>query len=372
MRRSDVNCRAIAFYLPQFHPIPENDEWWGKGFTEWVNVARARPLFRGHYQPHIPADLGFYDLRVPEVRVAQAEMAAEYGIEGFCYWHYWFGGKRLLERPFNEVLASGEPRFPFCLAWANHSWTGIWDAKPGKVLIEQKRLGDSDTIAHFREVLPAFKDERYITVEDKPVFVVFRPREIPEPERFTDMWRQMAVESGLKGVYFIGITDEKWVPEEHGFDASLSGNMYTTALSSHPFWKLLDKVMNRSVRRIRNAVSPKPLVYQYASIVRRAFLLEPNIPTRYPVVVPNWDNTPRYGRRGYVFHNSSPELFRIYVRKALDRIADRDREHRLVFIKSWNEWAEGNHMEPDRRYGRGYLEVFRQEVASEPPAVPRG
>ena len=167
-------ARVIAFYLPQFHPIPENDEWWMKGFTEWTNVGKARSLFPGHYQPKVPADLGYYDLRVPETRQAQADMAREYGIEGFCYWHYWFGnGKRLLERPFNEVLASGKPDFPFCLAWANESWKGFFHGvKTKQALITQLYPGEDDYIAHFETVLPAFKDPRYITVDDKPVFMI--------------------------------------------------------------------------------------------------------------------------------------------------------------------------------------------------------
>jgi lipopolysaccharide biosynthesis protein len=165
--------RIIALYLPQYHPIPENDAWWGKGFTEWTNTAKARPLFRGHYQPHVPADLGFYDLRVPETRLAQATMAREYGIEGFCYYHYWFAGTRLIERPFNEVLASGQPDFPFCLCWANQTWTGAWHGLMNQILIEQTYPGTDDHRRHFDTLLPAFLDRRYMTVDGKPIFVFF-------------------------------------------------------------------------------------------------------------------------------------------------------------------------------------------------------
>lgn len=167
MEKNKYKVRVIAFYLPQFHPTPENDKWWGKGFTEWTNVGKAKPLFKGHYQPKVPADLGYYDLRVPETRREQAELARQYGIEGFCYWHYWFGnGRQLLQRPFQEVLASGEPDFPFCLAWANHSWEDKQFNKEGgnKMLMEQLYPGDEDYIAHFNAVLPAFKDPRYIRV----------------------------------------------------------------------------------------------------------------------------------------------------------------------------------------------------------------
>ena len=201
-------ARVLAFYLPQFHPTPENDAWWGKGFTEWTNVGKAKPLFRGHYQPQVPADLGYYDLRVPETRVAQADMAREYGVEGFCYWHYWFGnGRRLLDRPFTEVLESGNPDFPFCLAWANHSWHGIYcGVKSKDPLIEQTYNGLSDYEHHFYDVLPAFKDKRYITVDGKPFFLVFSPLEIPDPKEFIDCWQQLAIRNGLKGIHFVAHT----------------------------------------------------------------------------------------------------------------------------------------------------------------------
>jgi len=199
-------ARVIAYYLPQYHPIPENDAWWGRGFTEWTNVAKARPLFRGHYQPHIPADLGFYDLRVPEVREAQAEMARAYGIEGFCYWHYWFAGKRLIERPFAEVLESGKPDFPFCLAWANQTWTGIWHGASDRVLIEQTYPGPDDHAAHFRALLPAFRDDRYLKVDGKPMFAILQPADLTA--QVLPQWRDLATAAGLKGFHFVGIVKD--------------------------------------------------------------------------------------------------------------------------------------------------------------------
>ncbi len=198
--------RVIAFYLPQFHPIAENDIWWGAGFTEWTNVAKAKSLFPGHRQPRVPADLGFYDLRVAETRAAQAAMARDCGVEGFCYWHYWFGnGRRILERPFHEVLASGEPDFPFCLAWANQSWTGIWHGNPGTTLIEQTYPGPADEVAHFEWALPAFRDPRHMRVDGKPIFVVFAPHDLPSTTSFIAHWRALAREAGLPGVYIIAI-----------------------------------------------------------------------------------------------------------------------------------------------------------------------
>src|SRR5437868_1792945 len=190
---SRAPARLLALYLPQFHPIPENDRWWGAGFTEWTNVAGARPLFRGHEQPHLPGELGFYDLRLPEVRAAQSQLAADHGLEAFIYWHYWFGeGKQLLERPFQEVLLSGEPDFPFCLAWANQSWSGVWYGRSDRLLIEQRYPGGADDLRHFYSVLPALTDARDVRVDNKPVFFVFRPQECPNIARFADLWRSLA------------------------------------------------------------------------------------------------------------------------------------------------------------------------------------
>ena len=203
-----MKARLIAHYLPQFHPIMENDLWWGKGFTEWTNTAKAMPLFPGHLLPNIPADLGFYDLRVAESREAQANLARQYGIEGFCYWHYWFGnGRRLLERPFEEVLKSGKPDFPFCLAWANHTWSGIWHGSPDRILIEQKYLGINDVKAHFYCMVNAFMDPRYLKINQKNIFCIYRPTDLIDSEMFIDTWRQLAAKEGAPDFYFIGITD---------------------------------------------------------------------------------------------------------------------------------------------------------------------
>ena len=357
---TDKRVRPIAFYLPQFHPIPENDEWWGKGFTEWTNVARARPLFRGHYQPHIPADLGFYDLRVPETRAAQAELARQYGIEGFCYWHYWLGGgKHLLERPFEEVLKSGEPDFPFCLAWANHSWKGIWFGAPKTTLIEQTYPGLDDHRAHFSFLLRAFSDHRYLTVDDKPLFYIYRPHEIPEVKRVTDLWRELAYRAGLKGLHLVGESLPPDRVEEFGFDAaSYSHHRHIGfVLPKNKHMKRLVQFCRRLFRR--------PSVYTYQQAME--FFLRPgqSAPNEYPSIVPNWDSTPRLGWAGVVLHNATPELFRVHVREALQKVAHKPFERRIIFIKSWNEWAEGNHLEPDLKYGRAHLKVIRDEVYRE-------
>jgi lipopolysaccharide biosynthesis protein len=363
-----AKVRIIAFYLPQFHPCRENDEWWGKGFTEWTNVARAKPLFPGHYQPHVPADLGFYDLRVPETRMAQAEMAQAYGIEGFCYWHYWFAGKQLLERPFNEVLKSREPDFPFCLGWANESWSGIWHGAPDRILMAQTYPGLEDHEKHFYALLEAFGDDRYITVDGKPLFVVYKPRRLPDSKRVTDCWRELASKAGLAGLYLVAVLQSEaiWSPEAYGYDAITVSNqgkvMDAPQQKTKRRFGAMSKVVAIGERRPEH-------VYEYEDAL--PYFLEdvpPNI--RYhPCIVPNWDNTPRSGVRGLVLHGSTPELFGIQVRAAMERAAHLRGEESIIFVKSWNEWAEGNHLEPDLRYGRAYLQVLLAETLARKPKL---
>jgi len=354
--------RLIAFYLPQFHPIAENDEWWGKGFTEWTNVARARALFPGHYQPHVPADLGFYDLRVPESREAQAGLAREYGVEAFCYYHYWFAGKRILERPFNEVLASGNPDFPFCLCWANQSWTGIWHGAPNKVLVEQTYPGSEDHRRHFDFLLRAFTDRRYVRVEGKPLFVVYNPDELPDPERTTELWRDLAVRAGLPGLFLVAEhPSSDWDPRKRGFDAVVTVRLppRRAKMDSWATWR-------NPVRKLRYRIADwrgLPTIHQYEDAIEHMIAARvPGIES-FPCVIPNWDNTPRSAGKGMVLQGSTPELFRRHLRKAIQRTADMPNEHRFVFVKSWNEWAEGNYLEPDQAYGRGYLEAVRDELS---------
>lgn len=367
-QKKSRRARLIAYYLPQFHPIPENDEWWGKGFTEWTNVARANPLYRGHYQPHIPADLGFYDLRVPETRIAQAELAREYGIEGFCYWHYWFGGRRLLERPFNEVLKSGEPKFPFCLGWANDSWSGIWHGCPDRILMEQTYPGRMDEEAHFYALLEAFFDERYIKIDDKPVFLIYKPYRLPEPNRFIEHWNDLAMKSGFKGIYFIGnARTMDWVPEKDGFDALVPHN---PGLTFHKYFNfsqtaldnVLKKLTDKNVKELLKDTFRRPDIYEYEDYIKHALPELRKDFDEFPCVLPNWDNTPRCGIRGQVLHNSTPELFGIHLREAIQQVSHRKPEKRVIFVKSWNEWAEGNYLEPDQKFGRAYLEVCKEEI----------
>lgn len=354
-------ARVIAFYLPQYHPIAENDEWWGKGYTEWITVAKAKPLFRGHYQPHIPADLGFYDLRLSESREAQAQMAQQYGVEGFCYWHYWFGnGKRLLERPFMEVLESGKPDFPFCLAWANHSWYNkSWGGKGiNKLLIEQKYLGESDYVEHFKALLPAFKDHRYILVDGKPLFTIYAPFESPDIAFIIKLWNKLAVENGLKGIYFVGRKyagrDDKQKILDLGFDAVYNESMLTIHDNYSKFKKLILLIKANFFGSVR--------VYDYEKASRYFSSEEDAQLNSIPTIVPNWDHTPRSRTMGTVLINSTPKLFKKHVKNVLSLIKNKPKEQQIVFLKSWNEWGEGNYMEPDLEFGRGYLEALKEAL----------
>lgn len=353
-------ARAIAFYLPQFHPIPENDLWWGKGFTEWTNTARARPLLRGHYQPHIPSDLGFYDLRVPEVREEQARMAEAHGIEGFCYYHYWFAGRRLLDRPLAEVVSSASPDFPFCVCWANQTWSGIWHGAPNKILVEQTYPGAKDHEAHFQYLLPAFRDRRYIRVDEKPVFVVFMPKEIPEPAATLRLWQEMARENGLGGLYLVAYTHDADAEELRalGYDGVIRALNFKQRQWSKD-WRDPWARVSTSVRHRLGY----PVTVPYAELANQCLALWRD-GTCFPCVVHAFDNTPRSGRNGVVYQGSTPETFSRLLEGAAASLQGRQPEERLLFLKSWNEWAEGNHLEPDQRFGMRYLETVRDVLAA--------
>jgi lipopolysaccharide biosynthesis protein len=365
----ETRARLIAFYLPQFHPIPENDLWWGNGFTEWTSVARARPLFPGHRQPNLPADLGFYDLRVPEVRQAQADMARAHGIEGFCYWHYWFGnGRRLLERIFNEVLESGKPDFPFCLAWANESWNRSWQGQANQTLIEQTYPGDADYRAHFQFLLRAFRDPRYIRVDGKPLFVIYNPHKLPDARNVIAGWKKMALEAGLPGLFVPGVCHEDVSLEEHGLDARIPPQPATfMELKKDGRPATRPPRIVRAMKKIWNMLTPRvamPNIYSYRRKADILVNLPPCDSRVIPCAMPNWDYTPRSRKldRCVVFRDASPELYRRVLRKALADVAGRPPDQRLVFLKSWNEWAEGNHLEPNEHFGHAFLQVTKEEV----------
>ncbi len=357
----ELKFRNIAFYLPQFHPIPENDNWWGKGFTEWTNVGKAKRYFTGHYQPRVPADLGYYDLRVPETRQAQADMASKYGIEGFAYWHYWFGnGKRLLERPFNEVLVTGKPDFPFCLSWANETWKGFDHGLFNRnVLIEQTYPGDKDFENHFYEVLPAFLDKRYIQVHGKPLFLILKPFDIPHSKSFIEQWQNLAIRNGLKGIYFVGQTirfEEYNSILEMSFDA-------VNVLRLQDFMRFGRSFPVLVIDKILNELFGLPNIYNFKQVIKHFTGNEDKEINCIPTVLSGWDHSPRSGKRGLILYNATPKLFEQHVAAILEEIKHKPFEDRLVFIKSWNEWAEGNYMEPDLKYGTGFLDALKRAVS---------
>jgi hypothetical protein len=363
---SNKKTRVIAFYLPQYHPLPENDSWWGKGFTEWTNVGKAKPLFHGHYQPRVPADLGYYDLRMPEIREAQAQMAFEAGIEGFMYWHYWFGnGKQLMADIFDEVLKSGKPDFPFCLGWANHSWYAKnWNAgsmQKDKLLIKQLYPGEADYKAHFNKVLEAFKDLRYIKVNNRPIFLIFDIANLPD--EFIPLWNKWAKENGFfDGIYFVAHTNQntKYTKEEitaKGFSAITYQKMSSLYFSHGKIgkaWFRMKSLWNRLLFH-------KPL---FTMDYKKSYPLfvgeEDKQENIIPFMLPNWDHTPRSGINGTLLHNSTPELFKKHAKQVIELVAHK--KNKLVFLKSWNEWAEGNYMEPDIKFGKGYINALKEAL----------
>lgn len=378
--------KIIALYLPQYHPTPHNDEWWGKGFTEWTNVAKAKPLYRGHEQPHIPSELGFYDLRLPQVREAQAKLAKEYGIYGFCYYYYRFEkGKNELGLPLNEVLKTGKPDFPFMICWANESWhKKFWNydgTAEKQVLAEQKYNGKEDYTDFFYEILPFLKDKRYITINGKPAFMIYKPNDFPDVKIFIDLWNSLAKENGLAGIHFIAyslvtsdvnsssskfkillkkyhreidIFKEKKQIIEYGFNA--------VALNRFMFvgWRL--NIFKRLLNMIYRSLFHRPIIYQYKDVVNNLVGKEDSEKEIYPVVMPNWDHTPRSNYGGCVWQNSTPELYENYLTNVLRDVSTKIDENNIVFLKSWNEWGEGNYVEPDLKWGRGYLEATKRAL----------
>ena len=351
--------KPLAMYLPQFHPIPENDGWWSKGFTEWTNVTKAKPLFKGHWQPRFPADLGYYDLRLAETREAQASLAKKYGIHGFCYWHYWFGGTRLLERPFEEVVKLRQPDLPFCLAWANQTWEGRWHGvSNNKVLIKQTYPGLNDYEDHFYALLDAFKDERYISVNGKKIFFVFQPIDFPDPQIFIDCWQNLAIKEGLDGFHFVAMhMDTKWDYKRYGYDAIVQKWLNIGKLKKTDFLKSnQNRLINLFARNGKKEeqlliISYQKYVEQYPDLAISSH--------EYPVVYADWDSTPRGGKKGWMFEGATPELFGKLCRKAFEETNNKPPEEKFVMIKSWNEWAEGNYLEPDTKYGLQYLEKLK-------------
>lgn len=358
----------IAFYLPQFHPFKENDEWWGKGFTEWTNVGKAKPLFKGHNQPRVPTELGYYDLRLPIVREQQAQMARDAGVTAFCYWHYWFGnGRRLIADIFDEVLNSGKPDFPFCLGWANHSWYAKnWNSdgtSTNKLLIEQTYPGIEDEKMHFSFLLRAFKDERYVKVDGAPLLYIFDPVGIPE--EYLRNFKQWTIEAGFPGLYIVANITSPNVHRQDmldkGFDAvsyQRLGGIVNKALRNigrvgrgiHRYWKKIEGII----------LHRPPFMTDYRKYYPLLITDEDREENVIPSLVPQWDHTPRSGWNGSFFVNATPEYFYKHAVEAFDAV--REKKNKILFLKSWNEWGEGNFMEPDLTYGRGFVDALRKAL----------
>lgn len=346
---------VIAFYLPQFHPIPENDLAWGPGFVEWHNVVRARPRYENHYQPHLPGELGFYDLRLPEVREAQARLARQHGVTGFCYYHYWFSGRRPLSRPFDEVLAAGSPDFPFCLAWANENWTTRWDAGTEDVFILQE-YSEQDDAEHIQFLIRAWADPRYIRIENRPLFFIYRAYRIPNLDRVLEEWRRKAIEAGVGDPYFVkfdtGGTDGE-PPGSLGCDASAE-------FLPHGIFQLAAQRPNP------NAGSFKSFDYGEAAEIYSARSSPDWI--RFPCVVAGWDNTPRQPNgEPFILTGTSVDAYEQWLSAAIDRAASHGPGRGIVLINAWNEWAEGAHLEPDLERGRSLLEATARATGIDRP-----
>lgn len=373
--------KPIAIYLPQFHPIPENDEWWGKGFTEWTNVTKAKPLFNNHYQPHLPADLGFYDLRLEEVRIAQAKMAKDYGIHGFCYYHYWFNGRRILDRPFQEVYDSKKPDFPFMLCWANENWTRTWDGLNKHILLEQK-YSEEDDRAHIKSLIPFFKDSRYIKIDGKPVFAIYKSALLPNIQKTISVWRKEAKLENLD-LYlcvFESFGNHGIKMVENGFDASIEFQPFSNYLYEFIESKTL-QLLNSTIKyRIFKELFKRFNIPKYSSqlyekckkIVMRNLEYSEFVDylikhyqfeqeyVKFPGITPSWDNTARRGNEAFFLKNSTPQKFEQWLKYLSDHIANKTDDNNFIFINAWNEWAEGNHLEPCQKWGHQYLEAIKK------------
>ena len=350
--------KIYSFYLPQYHPIPENDEWYGKGFTEWRSVAAAKPLYPGHYQPHIPADLGFYDLRLKKTLLEQVKLANEYGVDGFCFWHYWFGeGKQLLETPFNMLVNDKSIDIQFAAAWGNASWyKKQWGADgQDKLLVEQKYLGEEDYVSHFYSLLNAFKDERYIRIDNKPIFIIYMPLESSEIYEMMKVWRKLAKKEGLEDMYFIAhdlISKSQEKIFEVGYDGIYNDNM----LNIH---HRMNNIFKSALLFLRQ-VCKIPTVFEYKNAIKYMITDDEKQDNIFPTVVPNWDHTPRTGCKNIMFKNCDPKYFGKLLENAFEVIKNKEDSKQIIFVKSWNEWGEGNHLEPDLKYGKGYLEEIKK------------
>jgi len=354
--------KPIAIYLPQFHPIEENDNWWGKGFTEWTNVTKAKPRFTGHYQPHLPADLGFYDLRLEEARLAQEKLAKNYGIHGFCYYHYWFNGKRVLHEPLDRKLVNPQEDLPFMMCWANENWTKTWDGLDKEILLEQKysHIDDRD---HIKHLLPYFKDERYIKVNGKPVFIIYRPNLFPDIFTTIKIWREEVKKAGFEDIYigFAQNSENSFLPEDKGFDFGFQFQPNSWKLSDEEIYGVtyFQRIRRRVRKILKLTLEQFPSYYNYDHFVKEESS-QNFLPNIYPGITPMWDNSARRKDNPFILHNSTPAKYKEWLENIKRNFPWNTMPEQFLFINAWNEWAEGNHLEPCQKWGTQYLEVTKE------------
>lgn len=382
--------KIIAFYLPQFHETPENNEWWGKGFTEWTNTKKAKPLFKAHYQPREPLNDNYYNLLDDGVKEWQVNLAKEYGIHGFCFYHYWFkNGKKLLEKPIEQYLENKDLDLPFCLSWANEPWTRRWDGSEHKVLMPQEYGDEKEWKEHFYYLLPFLKDERYIKLEGKPVFIIYKPNIIPCMNDMIDCWQRLAQSNGLEGISFIYQHPEFHFIEnkdDSKFEMGIEFEpLYSFARSRmgkntkdklNDLFKLYNQGTNLFLNRLKqiiNGIMDRNLsnkfefrftvtdIRDYDSLVKTSISSSPLNKKAIPGVFTDWDNTARRGKNATLFVGGNPEKFKDYLSMQIKRAKEVYNKD-MIFINAWNEWAEGAYLEPDKKHGYAYLQAVKDAL----------
>lgn len=348
------NVKPIAFYLPQYHAIPENDEWWGKGFTEWTNVRKGKPLFEGHYQPHVPGELGYYNLvEDRSIQYEQIKLAKEYGIYGFCYYYYWFNGKRLLEKPLDNLLADKGLDFPFCICWANETWSRRWDGQEKEILIKQEHNEETD-LKFIEDIMPILKDERYIKVDGAPLLLVYRAELFPNLSKTIEKWKEVCKKNGIDNLHVslvqsFGLTD----PNIYGGDSAVEFPPHGIITGE------ISKTMPNLVKEFGGNI------YDYRDVVSRYVNKRPDYYKYFRGTMLSWDNTARRGANSNIFAYADPKEYRKWLTGVIDYTTNyNDDEYQYIFINAWNEWAEGTHLEPDEKYGTQYLQATKDSLYS--------
>ena len=373
---AESNSKLIALYFPQLHAIPENDAWWGTGFTDWDNVRKAKPQFEGHYQPRVPENRNYYDQSEIETIRWQVALARQHGVYGFCHYHYWFDGKQLLETPTNLMLENRDIDFPFCLSWANETWSRRWDGRDHHILIQQTHPSTRESWRkHFDYLLRAWTDPRAIKVDGKPVFIIYRPQRIEEIDAMLAYWRELAHLEGLPGLYFIwqkqyALPDRDCLNsfdalfQFQPFEAIFSQTFEQNSVRHSPLFKLIRKLPQRYqdfLRGIKSGLIKELTVHDYAAVWEEIIKIHPDEKlTTFPGAFVDWDNTARYKSRATVFRGASPEKFAEYFSRLVDSMPQRNLPENFIFLNAWNEWSEGTYLEPDECYGSRYLEAVKK------------